>query len=506
MYIKKKISSLDEYTIIFIILLLTLIMIMLHCFSKGILGNDFWWHIKVGEYIVNNKEVPITDIFSWIGVEKGIEWTAHEWLSDVVFYILYKSFGEVGIFIFTLCLAFLFMVLIITQVRNKIKDNVIILGVYLSVLAVLTSLFFYGRPHIFSYFFLFFVLKILYAFYEDNNDKRIYLLPFISILWSNFHGGSANLIYILCCVFLVEGIINVKVGRLCSKKMTKLAVAKLSVIIVFTVMGILVNPIGIKVLCYPYKSFGDELMMSVISEWQAPDAKLISHLILFFMPIIIMTIGFITENNNIRMIDFLIMGVFIFLFFRSIRFIVLWNIAAAFYSLKYIPCCKIKKIKNVFEKYIYVFVMILLIIPIGIGIINIVNICKNGNVIEKVINEDTMDIIVESSPERIFNDYNLGEALIFNDIPVFFDARADLFAQEHIMEDGISMLMLKQLNSSKEDTYVDVDSMISKYKIDYVLILKVRPLYSFMINNTEKYDCVYENDEVAYFKIVSKEE
>lgn len=40
------------------------ITVLLYCYSAGISGNDFWWHIKVGEWIYKNGQIPVTDVFS----------------------------------------------------------------------------------------------------------------------------------------------------------------------------------------------------------------------------------------------------------------------------------------------------------------------------------------------------------------------------------------------------------------------------------------------------------
>ena len=81
----------------FVLLALTL-SILITFMSNGILGNDFWWHVKVGEYVCNTGSVPQTDIFSWYGMEHNIGWTAHEWLGDVILYGIHTLGGEVAIF------------------------------------------------------------------------------------------------------------------------------------------------------------------------------------------------------------------------------------------------------------------------------------------------------------------------------------------------------------------------------------------------------------------------
>lgn len=84
-------------------------------------GNDFWWHIKVGEWICTNKALPYEDIFSWYGMENNISWCSQEWLSDVIFYLIFKFFGEVGIYFLCVLLACLLLALIIIHNYKYIK-------------------------------------------------------------------------------------------------------------------------------------------------------------------------------------------------------------------------------------------------------------------------------------------------------------------------------------------------------------------------------------------------
>lgn len=477
---------------------------ILYCFSDGISGNDFWWHIKVGEYISENGAVPTTDIFSWFGVENGISWTAHEWLADLVFFIIHDLFGSIGIYILSIGMAILMTFLLLWQCKAHFNRNLLICGLFFALFAVLTSLFFYGRPHIFSYFLLFFELKILYEFYENSKTRKIYFLPLIAVLWSNLHGGSANLCYILPIAFLIAGLFNFTYGRIESYRYDKRSFMKLLIITLLSVVGILINPVGIKVLLYPYESFGDTLMMSVISEWQSPDAKIIGDLILFFFPIVLMSIGIISYERKIRIIDLIVMALFLLLFFRSSRFIILWYIAAAFYAFRYIPECRIKDITKNTRIVVIVALLLIFLIPTGISVKNTITLIKNDKLISKVISEEAVEAVKDDSPQRIFNDYNIGETLIYNDIPVFFDARADLYAQNHILEDGVSLMYLEQANSDSDTIYVDVDELIGKYKFDAILILKNRPLYSYLISHPEKYVCEYEDEKVGYFKTVIK--
>lgn len=121
MQIKKKVTN---NTILSLILLLVTISMLVVFMSDGILGNDFWWHIKVGEYVCNTGTVPQTDIFSWYGLENSIEWTAHEWLGDVLLYGVYALGGENLVFCFSILMAALFNILIWHESKKYIQTKI----------------------------------------------------------------------------------------------------------------------------------------------------------------------------------------------------------------------------------------------------------------------------------------------------------------------------------------------------------------------------------------------
>src|ERR1051326_8011932 len=75
--------------------------------ARPLTDADFWWHLKTGEYIVNTHSVPTTDLFSFTNY--GKPWVAHEWLSEVIFYLIYSRFGfNVLIVVFAILFALAF--------------------------------------------------------------------------------------------------------------------------------------------------------------------------------------------------------------------------------------------------------------------------------------------------------------------------------------------------------------------------------------------------------------
>ena len=473
-----------------------------YSFGKGISGNDFWWHIKVGEWVVENGSVPTTDIFSWYGVANKIPWTAHEWLADVILYLVHAGLGELGIFFMSLLAAFLMVALLWHEARRYVEKNILIGGLFFVLLAVTTSVFFYGRPHMFSFFLLYWELKVLFAFVENPASKGIYTIPALTCIWSNIHGGSASLAYVICAVFLVVGVLNIKIGKIVPTRLEKKSIVKLLIISISSVGAILLNPVGLEVLKYPYKSLGDQLQMTLISEWRPPDAKEIGDLVLFFCPIALLLIGFLAEEKRIRLIDLAVMGVFVLLFLRSVRFIMLWYIAAVFCAFPYVPECKIKQMSEKSERVLIAVCAMVFALLIGMSGVKVYETARNCKLISETMSDEAINVVKEDSPARLFNDYNLGEALIYNEIPVFFDARADLYAHDNILADGVSLTFLQQANAADGTSFVDVAGLIRKYDFDAILILKTRALYSFLISHPERFACIYEDNSVGYFRVV----
>lgn len=473
-----------------------------YVFSTGISGNDFWWHIKIGEWIIQNRTIPTTDIFSWYGTQQNISWTAHEWLSDVLLYAIHAITGDVGVFLMSLFASLLMMWLLWRETKKYIEKNVLIGGLYFVLFAVSTSVFFYGRPHLFSFFLLFWELKVLFTFMHNPKSKSLYWIPLLTCIWSNLHGGSASLSYVLCLVFLIVCFIKTDFGCITSHQISKGDCYRLLAVTIGSVLAILINPIGKDVLLYPYKSFSDHLQMTLISEWRSPDAKNIGDLLLFIFPIVLMLLGFFAENKHIRLIDLTIMGLFVFLFLRSVRFIMLWYIAAAFCAFPYMPECKVKPISPLLYRILVGVCSLGFLAIIGLCGYRTVNTVQKNDVISTALSDEAIQVIREDAPARIFNDYNLGEALIYNNISVFFDARADLYAQEGIMADGVSLMLLNQANEDAQISYVSVDSLLQKYEFDAILILKNRPLYAYIISHPEQFLRIYEDDSVGYFRVL----
>lgn len=252
---------------------------------QPITDPDFWWHLKTGEYIIQNHGIPHTDMFSWTRL--GSEWVAHEWLSEVFMYGVFRIAGfPCLIVVFALLVTASFWVVYL-RFRSCVGHPVIA-AVALLLGAIATTLVWGARPQIFTLLFASLFLYILDGYYQKTSHKAIWLLVPLMILWVNLHAGWA-LGLALIALTLFGILLDVLLGRESRDTLKNRAPALLGVLIVCGA-AVCVNPNGTRMYSYPFETLTSESMMLFIREWKSPDfhqphfqAVLILLLATFFM-------------------------------------------------------------------------------------------------------------------------------------------------------------------------------------------------------------------------------
>lgn len=487
----------------------TIFTCMILRFSLGISGNDFWWHIKIGEWIIDQQSIPKVGIYSWYALDHNLEWISHEWLSEVILFSIHTTLGNLGVFILSVIACMGLVTLIIGVNKEKILRNIALSTPFLLLSIIIFPIFFYGRPQIFSAYLLYFTLLCLYRFVR-NQSKLIFLLPLISIFWSNLHGGSSNMPYVLCMLVALSGLFDFSYAHLEAERHSTQQTKTLLVIAFTSFLATAINPHGIKMLLYPYINMGDSMMLSLITEWISPDAKSFEDLITCFLPILFVSLVLLLTKNKIKLLDLLIFLLFAYLAFRSFRFIFLFYIATSFIVFEYLPPGAIRiTTERLSTKFKYLVCLLLIVVNI-LGATQIYKLWTQDNLISVALDKKYITAIKKDNPKRLFNDYNYGEILIYNEIFTFVDARADLFSKTNLA-DAYSLLFLKapiqnQSQGSEDcinDRILDVEKVIYKYKFDAFLIQSDRSLTAYLLSHPEKYILVMSDDNTSYFRVIA---
>ncbi len=458
-----------------IVFMLSLITVIL---SKLNLEYDYFWHVKAGEYIVNNG-IPTQDIFSWFAIELNLHWISHEWLFEVFIYGFKLIFNDLAPYIYSILFSVLNFCLLFYLNRKKIK-NISFFLIWFFLGSLIFSFMCMPRPHLLSNIFLSLTIFLCFDLYYSKNSKKIFLLPVIALLWANFHGGSSNLVYLIPIIFLATSLIKIKLDRLENKSLTKTQIKTYLVVIVLSIGALFINPHTYQILIYPYSNMADDTMINIINEWQSLDIKDISNLIIA-LTIFTSYLVLILTKKKIRLIDLILLTTFTYMSFRSIRFASLFYIVATYIIFNYVT--KENKLDNLTSKVLIVF-------SIGVTIIYTSLFVKElPNINEPIISDEMIAYIKEKNPERLYNDYNMGGYLIYNDIKIFIDGRADLYSKYNLE------------NAEKLIIYdIEVPIILESYNFDMLIMEKGK--LEIHLKEQDDYYIVMEDERNILFEKV----
>ncbi len=152
--------------------------------SRLILDLDLGFHLKGGQWIIQNYCVPTQDTYTY--TVSGNEYLDIHWLYQVLLYLLYiaGSYPLLSVFNITLIVS----VFVITYIRTRLSGAPSYINVPLMILAVyICEHRFQIRPEILSWVFLGTLILILER-HASGKRAPLYLLPVIQILWTNVEG------------------------------------------------------------------------------------------------------------------------------------------------------------------------------------------------------------------------------------------------------------------------------------------------------------------------------
>lgn len=441
-----------------------------------IVDHYYFWHFKAGEYMVKNGLLK-EDVFSWFMT--GKYWMSHEWLFDVIIYGLKVLFGNYHVIIYSLItISILLFILIFTNKKNYLKNIPFTLIWYLLFFIMLLG-YIQARPHLISFSLLAITIYVLYDLYKNEDSKKIYFLPIVTIIWANVHGGSSNLPYLFCLLFIVGGLFSFKKKKIEAKRLSQKQFLKYGVVMIICMACVCLNLHGFKMFIYPYSNMLDSTMIGNISEWRSTSLNDMYHYLYFILLLIVAGV-MLFSDKKIEFIDLLLLGVVTYLGLKSIRFWFYTYIVMSYVIFNYVKERKLDK--GTFSSLMLFSVMLL-----GAILVNSKTIFSVKYKI--ALEEDVVSTIKREKPKRLFNMYDYGGELIYNDIEVFIDGRADLYSKYNF-KDYLNISMLEK----------DYVQLIKKYDFDYFLVTKEYPIRTYLKYNDD-YERIFSNKDMELYKV-----
>ncbi len=449
---------------------------------------DFFWHLKTGKLLLEGG-FPQGDPYSF--TKSGSPWHLHEWLSEVLMYKVYEVAGsQVLSLLFAFIIVFTF---IIVYLRTNEKPYVS--GIVTFIVAYVSSVSWGVRPQVFNMLFASIFIYILEGLRKGELNKKNYLLLFpLLVLWINLHSGAIlGLVLIGIYVFLNHFYAH--------SKETQLSFISSIAVIFLAIFALLLSPHGYSSLIYPFETLSSEAMKAYINEWHSPDF----------------------HSDTGRPFYLLLISVFLIIMFSKVKpsmsegILILGSLSQALMSYRNIPffciCLgpylssalgdmlkNVPSIKHLIrppdrssprgEKLVSAMLFL------GFSIVCLMDIQSRIKLSDEAISKEFPTIAIDSLKEqlnsqtnpRVFNYYSWGGYLIWNDIPVFIDGRADMYGDEFF--NRYASVATVKANASE---------ILDEFNIDYVLYPTDSPLITFL-KASGKYHLVHEDKLATILK------
>ncbi len=252
-------------------LLLSLVLAVIFCIVvlMPLEPSDYWTYLRIGEEIVRTHSIPAAEFMTY--TSGGQPAVYSYWLASLAF----LGISKVGGFILTalvsgVCIT-LFYALVWLCLRN-LKIGPVSSSLILLVTAMVGSNNWSTRPQLFVLP-LFGLSLLILLKWQAKNNRWLWCIPLISILWVNLHGS-----FVLLFVLLLSAVIFGEGSR-----------KSLLLVTVLSFAATLLNPYGCHLWTNTFAMIGNDLISTYSHEWQPP-ANEGWQLNLFFGSLLVMAL------------------------------------------------------------------------------------------------------------------------------------------------------------------------------------------------------------------------
>lgn len=290
--------------------------------AHGILADgDTGWHLRTGEWILRNRRIPFQDIFSY--TKAGQPWFAWEWLWDVLFGWIHLRWSLAGIVLVNAVVLCFVSAVLFRLVRSRCDNDLVAFGVTSLAMAV-SAVHWLARPLLLSLFFLLLSYFILERAAEGRM-RGLFLLPPLTAIWANVHGGFAALFPLIGAYAAGE-----LLKSLGGKTFRAALAAARPYLFTFAgcLLASLLNPYGYQLHLHIFRYLTDPFYAQYISEFGAIGFRDIGS-ILFEGMFLAGAVAAFRSARAGRVTDLLLFAGWCHLALRSARYIPIFAVIAA---------------------------------------------------------------------------------------------------------------------------------------------------------------------------------
>jgi hypothetical protein len=288
--------------------------------SKAVADPDIWWHIRVGQWIIEHQAFPRLGIFSAFGATHP--WAAYSWVFEVVMATLSRALGLMGISVFVIAFD-VALVLVLFSVTRFLSRS-FWWAWFLSALAVWAmdlNRVNVARPVAFSILFYTLGLVLIFRAQETRNVRYLYWLPLLFLAWANCH---IQFVYGLLLPGVFAAVTSVErwvIRRWPSEQSwadetQALRPAILWAIFAACLAATLVNPYTVGLYRVIFNYTQSTYAYTTIVEFQAPDFRQVPH---YIQLLLVAAAAFLMGRRKICPYKLALLAITSLVSFRSVR-------------------------------------------------------------------------------------------------------------------------------------------------------------------------------------------
>jgi hypothetical protein len=283
---------------------------------------DIWWHLKTGELIVAAHRIPSGDPYSFTAA--GKRWIVQEWGSEVLLHGIDSAFGLRGIIVWrSLMLLAIYGLAARLIVRHA--GNTVGTWALVALTAYCGALSWTERPNLFS--FLLFAITLTIA---ERKDKKIWWFVPIAALWANLHGMVVLGIGLVALLAILEWL---KVALRWEGAHPAWA-KRLGAVAAVGAVASLANPYGPGLHAHAFKLL--KVVQSIITEWESPNFHELVP-ILFLVLVVATFAGMALGSRRPDPTDVGLAAAFLYLGLFAVRNLPVSAIVFGVVASKYLP-------------------------------------------------------------------------------------------------------------------------------------------------------------------------
>ncbi len=300
--------------------------------DRPILDTDYFWHLRTGALIAETGEVPRVDPYSYSA--PGARWVDAHWLFQVGLFQIYQAGGHEANR--TAGFALAVAIVAVSALGLWRRDRPALCGLALALLVVTACIRFLVRPDTVSLLLTAAVLGLLRRD-ERANDRAVFAIVPIQLLWANLHGFHAVGIAMIAMALVGESA-SPWFGTGAAVRRDR--IRRLGMVLGLAVAAALVNPNGVDGALFPLRqlamivpSAGGGVFDRSIDELRSPlaafDENSASALVAFGALGLLSFAALLLDRRGFSVFDALVWLSFVGLAFAAVRNIALFAIGAA---------------------------------------------------------------------------------------------------------------------------------------------------------------------------------